>query len=329
MSRAGFGRQSWTTSHASTHSTAVRRQRWSPLNAHYLGSRWSGAVDTSCRLVDSDIEFRSWGILEVDDLTIWLRRQGFVGTQPGNHIEARAQDFIMHEATRANATVALLEVVFVAVVFHVANRMGPSVARPGLTTNRTLGARSQPPEQLDFMHVEDLFLMKIPMLRSCPKFLRGRLREGFACALRERFRAKQVGDEVGERRAWKLFALIPLMLLHQTRSTGSRRVDLFNNGQWSELVNDVVAQQCRESQANQSAQEDDQVKRGMAAQSKIQRGRVSRARQALTGAELAPKTEETFQLLQGRCPQAAISDEAMQFTPEHPVQLKAKLSPNV
>ena len=60
----------------------------------------------------------------------------------------------------------------------------------------------------------------------------------------------------------------------------------------------------------------------------IQRGQVSRARQTLTGAALAPKTEETFQLLQGRRPQAQIreiSDEAMQFTPEHPVQLKTKL----
>ena len=111
-----------------------------------------------------------------------------------------------------------------------ANRMGPSAAGPGPTTHRTLGARSQPSaagmppgtwEQLDFMHAEDLFFKEIPMLRSCPKFLRGRLREGFACALRERFRAKQVGDEVGERRAWKLFALIPLMLLHRLRSTGS------------------------------------------------------------------------------------------------------------
>ena len=85
---------------------------------------------------------------------------------------------------------------------------------------------------------------------------------------------------------------------------------MFNSGQWSELVNDVVAQQCRESQANQYAQEDEQVKRGMAAQSKIQRDQVSRARQALTGAELAPKTEETFQLLQGRRPAQirAISD---------------------
>ena len=215
----------------------------------------------------------------------------------------------MHEAARADARVALLEVVFVVVVFHVANCMGPSVARPGLTTHRTSGARLQPSaagmppgtwEQLDHMHVEDLFLMKIPMFRSCPKFLRGRLREGFACTLRERFRAKQVGDEVGERRAWKLFALIPLMLLHRPRNTGSMGRD--DHGQWSELVDDVVAQQCQESQANQHAQEDEQVKRGMAAQSKIQRGQVSRARQALTGAELAPKTEETFQLLQGRRP---------------------------
>ena len=219
--------------------TAVRRQCWSPLNVPIVWGAvgqaqstpvvdWLTATLTGAPQVEfhgGQIEavqavaegwsslkavFRSWGILEVDDLTIWLRRQGFVGAQPGNHIAARAQEFIMHEAARADARVALLEVVFVAVVFHVANRVGPSVARPGLTTHRTLGARSQtsaagmPPgtwEQLDHMHVEDLFLMKIPMLRSCPKFLRRRLREGFACALRERFRAEQVGDEVGERRA--------------------------------------------------------------------------------------------------------------------------------
>ena len=133
--------------------------------------------------------FRSWGILEVDDLTIWLRRQGFVGAQPGNLIAARAQDFIMHEAARADARVALLEVVFVAVVFHVANCMGPSVARPGLTTHRTLGARLQPSaagmppgtwEQLDLMHVEDLFFMKIPMLRIfLPEVLERTIARGF------------------------------------------------------------------------------------------------------------------------------------------------------
>ena len=63
--------------------------------------------------------------------------------------------------------------------------------------------------------------MSIPMLRSCLKFLRGRLRDGFACAVRERVRAKQDGDEVGKRRACKLFSVIPVLLLHRPRSTGS------------------------------------------------------------------------------------------------------------
>ena len=43
--------------------------------------------------------------------------------------------------------------------------------------------------------------------------------------------------------------------------------------------------------------------RGRAAMAKIQAGRVSRARHVLTGAPLAPRIEEMFNLLQGRRPQ--------------------------
>ena len=53
------------------------------------------------------------------------------------------------------------------------------------------------------------------MLKACPHFLRSRFRECMGVALRERFRAKQAGDVDAETRAWKLFALIPMMLLHQ------------------------------------------------------------------------------------------------------------------
>ena len=57
-----------------------------------------------------------------------------------------------------------------------------------------------------------IFLTKIPMLKSCLRFLRGRLRECLSLALRERFRGKMVGDALAETRDWKLFALIPMML---------------------------------------------------------------------------------------------------------------------
>ena len=64
-----------------------------------------------------------------------------------------------------------------------------------------------------------MFLM--PMLRTCPHFLRGRLRFSFFVGLRERLRAKMLNDRVGEARAWKLFGLIPLMLLHTPMHTGA------------------------------------------------------------------------------------------------------------
>ena len=34
---------------------------------------------------------RGWGIQDREDLSIWLRNNGFARTAPGNHIAARAQ----------------------------------------------------------------------------------------------------------------------------------------------------------------------------------------------------------------------------------------------
>ena len=58
---------------------------------------------------------------------------------------------------------------------------------------------------MDEVDLTDFFLLRMPMLKSCPHFLRARLRESFGAALAERHRAKSAGDELGESRAWKLF----------------------------------------------------------------------------------------------------------------------------
>ena len=50
-------------------------------------------------------------------------------------------------------------------------------------------------EELEQFSMEDIFRTRVPMLKSCPHFLRGRLRESFQVALRERHRAKMVQDE--------------------------------------------------------------------------------------------------------------------------------------
>ena len=60
-------------------------------------------------------------------------------------------------------------------------------------------------------------------------FLRGRLRFCFFVALRECHRAQLATDSVVESRAWKLFGLVPIMLLHRPGHTGSvGRDELFH-----------------------------------------------------------------------------------------------------
>ena len=72
-------------------------------------------------------------------------------------------------------------------------------------------------EQMDDVDLHEVFLLRIPILKSCPYFLRGRLRECFATILRERNRAELAGDIVAKERAWKAFGLVPLLLLHRPR----------------------------------------------------------------------------------------------------------------
>ena len=118
---------------------AVRQQRWSPLNVPLM---WGAASteDTTPVMewlvattipIEVPLEFheggilpsealrvgwssltevmRGWGIQDREDLSIWLRNHGFAGTAPGNHIAARAQEFLLNEAVAVDARVALLE----------------------------------------------------------------------------------------------------------------------------------------------------------------------------------------------------------------------------
>ena len=234
--------------------------------------------------------FRLWSIHDWEDLTVWLRSQGFPGTQHGNHISARAQEHIIAEACRIDAWVALLEASYVAVVLH----MCLQVVVPGAATNPTERRRQADPtvvgiaiprawESLDTIDCQELFLKNIPMLKSCPRFLRGRLRECFSFALRERLRGKIVGDDQAELRGWKLFALIPLMLLHKTRGIGSvgrdelaHRIEDFTRGRWTQLI-DQAQQQSNQDLREQphTTEEEDRKQRGLAAMAKIQMGQVA------------------------------------------------------
>ena len=288
---------------------------------------------------------RTWGIQEREHLTAHLRRQGFPATQPGNHISARAQEALLSEACQVDARVALVEVVCMNVAICLGREVVvPEVARPhheGIPVRHQRqreAAQESSWHQFDQLNLEDCFLTKVPTLRKCPHFLRGRLREVFSFVLRERCRAKMENDVEGEVRAWKLFGLIPAMLLHRPKGVGSvgraelvHRFNDFQQGHWEQLWHRAqAAASARFSRAPTSGatEKEDHRRRGRAAQSRVQQGQVSRARQELTGAPLAPRNEDTLQQLRNRPPQEqlrAVPSEVLEFQPSREFTMDAKL----
>ena len=174
------------------------------------------------------------------------------------------------------------------------------------TDVRPVEISSESWEQLDPVNLDDVFLHSVPMMKSCPRFVRGRLRFCFGLALRERHRAKSAGDRDAEIRAWKLFGLISLLLLHRTKHSGkigrdelAKRADDVSSGEWISLL--TVALQAQHPHSVQPREpRNEQERRGAAAMNRAKRGQVSRARHELTGASLAPKNDETRAELQGR-----------------------------
>ena len=76
---------------------------------------------------------------------------------------------------------------------------------------------------------------------------------------------------------------------------------------------------------------EEQRRRGKAAQNRVELGQVSRARQELTGASLAPRNEDTMQELQRKRPQERrkeITAAVLEFVPEGKLKLSLKMFAN-
>ena len=208
----------------------IRRQRWSPLNVPLM---WGAArQEETCPLVEwlisvtsvmaepmhffgSDMApsaavrvgwtalravLRSWCIGSEAELSTWLGNHGFPATRPGNHITARAPEHILTTACGEDARVALLESVFVALTLEdvrcfeqfldVMRRSAARIRRSEVPIEVPSGSWVS----MDQVDLEEEFLRRTPMLKSCPHFLRGRFRHCLSVTLQERCRAKLVGD---------------------------------------------------------------------------------------------------------------------------------------
>ena len=84
-------------------------------------------------------------------------------------------------------------------------------------------------------------------MRSIPPILRGPFRNAPRIAMDEAIGGIEVFDELRQERAWKLFLLLPRVLLQRPgrgglvpRSKIEERLRLFAEGRWADLVNESI-----------------------------------------------------------------------------------------
>ena len=171
--------------------------------------------------------------------------------------------------------------------------------------------RTQDRPQTGWEDLDDVFEKGVRMPIPC--------RPGLSCishavqvALEKRQQAVAAGDATGEVRAWKLFLLLPFMLRRPIgegrvrKEELSTRFDKFSDGQWGASSQMKLSVRSIESERPQVPRQETAETRGKAACQKTHMGEVSRARQYLTGAALAPRNDQTPQELQRRRDQEVV-----------------------
>ena len=182
--------------------------------------------------------------------------------------------------------------------------------------------------------------LRVPTLHGVPRRLQGDLLGAFRHALQHLEMAAEVNDELGQTRAWKLFMLIPRMLLSHTGTRGNEsrrtleeRMARFRAGEWLQLLQEnrstpgVKGRRPRTSNAEDVSKE--QLEEAC---SRVRLGEVTYARQALTSAPLAPGNDETLRLLRAaretaEClnGDACLSPDLLNFQPDNPERLDREL----
>ena len=164
-------------------------------------------------------------------------------------------------------------------------------------------------QELDEEELEAEFITRACMMKFPLVFLRGKYWSAMSFALQEAQRVREQRDEVGSTRAWKLFLLLPRLLLHRPPRGGlipkcqlQERITDFAAGRWAHLLEQ--SRRCAEQVAVASRRrrrrrgEDNIQRRADRAEALVQMGELSAGRHALEGAALAPGSEATLNELQ-------------------------------
>ena len=126
-------------------------------------------------------------------------------------------------------------------------------------------------------------------------------------ALQEILNGADREDDIAQCRGWKLFLLLPRMLLFRPPRGGlipkqqlQNRFSLFSRGEWEQLLlqsEECVAVASKAFQRKRRTQIDTPERRADRAESLVMMGEVSAGRHALEGAPLAPGTQRTLDQL--------------------------------
>ena len=173
------------------------------------------------------------------------------------------------------------------------------------------------------------FRVPVPTLHCVPRFLVAGVRRALTSALRAVQEASHGGDATAQDRAWKLFLLLPRLLLRRSGSQGAEgraevleRIELVEAGSVERLLRDPRSQP---PPARQARPDTDNARREHAC-ARVRQGQLSRARQVLTAGVLAPGDDTTLAALRDPArrppvPRQEIAAESLQVDPAHRVAL--------
>ena len=152
---------------------------------------------------------------------------------------------------------------------------------------------------LDEVDLETEFQRRGAVMKTVPHFLRGPHRSAMGLAMGEALQ----GSEARRERGWKLFLMLPRLLLYRPCRGGnvhkeklSKRFQDFSEGRWTQLL--AASRQCAEdvSQAQRRKRrrhrpEEELGRRAARALALVQLGELSSGRQALEGASKRHTTD--------------------------------------
>ena len=221
-------------------------------------------------------------------------------------------------------------------VFEGSDPVEVDVAEPalqiGVPNREALGLGLR---RLDEIDLVEQFQRRPVIMRSAPVVMSGSFKAAMRLAIDEVADGVAVHDEAKQERGWKLFLLLPRMLLQRPSRGGlvpksklQERLRRFAIGDWIGLLQEAsMIVKCRKRPSNDF--KDEVVLRAARAEKLAQFGELSAARQALEGDAVAPGTLRTLASLTNPerrppLPREPLPDELSTFELVAPFPLDAE-----